>query len=40
MIYINKIQNRITFKTKAEYYLKILTPETMKVLGSTKIKKT
>ena len=40
MIYINKIQNRITFKTKTEYYLEILTPETMKVLGSTKIKKT
>ena len=40
MIYINKIQNRITFKTKTEYYLKLLTPETMKVLGSTKIKKT
>ena len=36
MIYINKIENRITFKTKAGYYLELLTPETMKLLGSTK----
>ena len=40
MIYINKIQNRITFKTKTEYYLKLLTPQTVKVLGRTKVKKT
>ena len=26
-IYINKIENRITFKTKTGYYLEILTPE-------------
>ena len=38
MIYINKIENRITFKIKAGYYLKLLTPETMKLLGSTKSK--
>ena len=36
MIYINKIENRITFKTKAGYYLELLTPETIKLLGSTK----
>ena len=38
MIYINKIENRITFKIKAGYYLELLTPETMKLLGSTKSK--
>ena len=27
MIYINEIENRITFKIKAGYYLKLLTPE-------------
>ena len=26
-IYINKIENRITFKTKTGYYLELLTPE-------------
>ena len=34
-IYINKIKNRITFKIKSGYYLELLTPETMKLLGST-----
>ena len=38
MIYVNKIENRITFKIKAGYYLELLTPETMKLLGSTKSK--
>ena len=38
MIYVNKIENRITFKIKTEYYLELLTPETMKLLGSTKSK--
>ena len=33
-IYINKIENRITFKIKNGYYLELLTPETMKLLGS------
>ena len=33
-IYINKIQNRITFKIKTGYNLELLTPETMKLLGS------
>ena len=35
-IYLNKIENRITFKTG--YYLELLTTETMKILGSTKNK--
>ena len=38
IIYINKTKNRITFKIKTGYYLQILTPETMKSLGSTKSK--
>ena len=37
-IYVNKIENRITFKTKNGYYLELLTPETMKLLGSTNSK--
>ena len=37
-IYVNKIQNRITFKIKNGYYLELLTPETMKLLGSTNSK--
>ena len=36
LIYLNKIENRITFKIKTGYYLELLTPETMKILGSTK----
>ena len=35
IIYINKIENGITFKIKSGYYLELLTPETMKLLGST-----
>ena len=35
-IYPNKIKNRIIFKIKAGYKLELLTPETMKLLGSTK----
>ena len=38
MIYVNKIEKRITFKIKTGYYLKLLTRGTMKLLGSTKIK--
>ena len=34
-IYVNKTENRVTFKTKNEYILELLTPETMKLLGST-----
>ena len=33
-----KIENTVTFKTKKGYSLKILTPETMKLLGSTENK--
>ena len=38
-IYVNKIENRITFKIKTGYYLDLLIPETMKLLGSTECKK-
>ena len=38
-IYVNKIENRITFKIKNGYYLELLTSETMKLLGSTESKK-
>ena len=37
-IYVNKIENRITFKIKNGYYLELLTPRTMKLLGSTESK--
>ena len=37
-IYVNKIENRATFKIKNGYSLELLTPETMKSLGSTEIK--
>ena len=37
-IYVNKIENRIRFKIKTGYYLEFLTPETMKLLGSTENK--
>ena len=37
-IYVSKIENRITFKIKDGYNLELLTPETMKLLQSTKIK--
>ena len=35
-IYANNIKNRIIFKIKNGYKLELLTPETMKLLGSTK----
>ena len=35
IIYINKIENRITFKLKTGYYLEHLMPGTMTLLGST-----
>ena len=38
IIYINKIENRISFKIKNGYFLELLTPETMKLLGSTESK--
>ena len=37
-IYINKIENRITFKIKTGFYLELLTPETTKLLDGTKSK--
>ena len=37
-IHVSKIENRITFKIKDGYSLELLTPETMKLLGSTKNK--
>ena len=37
-IYINRVENRITFKIKNGYSLELLTKETMKLLGSTKNK--
>ena len=37
-IYVNKIENIITFKVKKGYYLELLTPETIKLFGSTKSK--
>ena len=39
-IYVNKIEHRITFKIEGGYYLELLTPETMNLLGSTKNKTT
>ena len=37
-MYINRIENRITFKIKNGYYLELLTPGAMKLLGSTESK--
>ena len=39
-IYVNRIENRITFKIKSGYYLELLTPETMKLLRSAENKMT
>ena len=36
MIYVNKTENRITFKIKTGYYLELLTSETKKLPESTK----
>ena len=38
LMYVNKIENRITFKIKTGHYLKLLMPETIILLGSTKSK--
>ena len=35
-MYINKIENRITFKIKKGNHLQLLMPQTMKLLESTK----
>ena len=37
-IYVNKIENRITFKIKNGYYIERLTPKTMELLGNTESK--
>ena len=37
-IFLKNSENRITFKIKNGYYLELLTPETMKLLGSTESK--
>ena len=37
-IYVNKIENRITFKIKKGYYLELLSPKAMILLGSTESK--
>ena len=37
-IFVSKNGNRITFKIKNGYYLELLTPETMNLLGSTESK--
>ena len=37
-IYVNKIEARTTLEVKTGYYLELLTPETIKVHGSPKIK--
>ena len=34
--YVNKIENRITFRINAGYYHELLTSETMKLLENTK----
>ena len=34
----NKMENRITFKIKTGYYLELLSPEIVKLLGTTKNK--
>ena len=34
LIYVNKIENRVTFKIKSGYSLQLLTPEAMKLLGN------
>ena len=37
-IYLNKIENRVTFKIKTEYYLEVLTPGKLNYLEALKIK--
>ena len=39
IMYVNKIESRITFKIKNGYSLELLTLETIKFLGSTEITK-
>ena len=37
-IYLNKIENRVTFKIKTGYYLELLTPGKLNYLEALKIK--
>ena len=37
-IYVSKIDNKITFKIKNGYYIELLTPKTMKLIGNTESK--
>ena len=37
-IYVNKTENKIMIKIETGYFLELLTHETIKLLGSTKIK--
>ena len=37
-MYVNKIENGITFKTKTGYHVELLTSKKMKLLGSIKSK--
>ena len=38
MLYVNITENRITSKIKTGYYVELLTPEIVKLLGSPKSK--
>ena len=38
-IFVSKNENKIAFKIKNGYYLELLTPDTMKLLGNTESKK-
>ena len=40
IIYINRIENRITFKIKTGFFLELLTSKTMKLVWSAKSKRT
>ena len=37
-IYVNEVENKVTFKIKKGYSVELLTPETIKLLGSTENK--
>ena len=37
-IYVNRIQNRVTFEIKSGHYIQFLTPKSMKLLWSTEEK--
>ena len=37
-MYVNKVENWITFKNRTGYSLELLTPQTMKLLGSAENK--